>query len=66
MTNERDNTPPRTLDQINQEYEHLAKLIGDIEAKVAILGKKKEAILRRVFEIDLEAGLLQDPSQEQR
>jgi len=46
---------PRELDQINKEYEQLATLVGDIEAKLAILTKKKEAILRRIFELDVEA-----------
>lgn len=45
----------RTLEQINKEYETVVTFIGDIEAKLAILTKKKEVLLRRVYELDLEA-----------
>ena len=51
MDNQKDN-----LDAINEEYGQLATLIGDIEAKLAVLTQKKTALLKRVFELDALAG----------
>lgn len=68
MTNETDSSnrenffsqSRRELNDINREYERLAVILGDIEAKLAILGQKKQAVLARIFELDAEAGSLNE------